>query len=44
MAMIEGWEPKEEGPTNMPLQTNFPRFVEVIKSGMEDLHNSALEC
>jgi hypothetical protein len=44
MAMIEGCEPKEKGLAIMPLQTNFPRFMEVIKFGMVDLHNNVLEC
>jgi len=44
MVKIKGDELEEEGLAIPPLQTTFPRFVEVIRSGMEDLHISALEC
>jgi len=44
MVKIKGDELEEEGLAIPPLQTTFSRFVEVIRSGMEDLHISALEC
>jgi hypothetical protein len=43
MAKIEGRELGKEGLTILPLSMTFPGYL-VIRSGMEALHISALEC
>jgi hypothetical protein len=43
MARIEGREPKEEELVIPPLQVSFPRAIEVIRSGIMDLHINTLE-